>query len=52
MSSVRRFTERDIPEVAELHRRVFRPAAAIPDSWLERVPGVFLRGLPERGARH
>jgi len=41
MNVVRRFTERDIPQVAALHRRVFQPAAAVADTWLDAYRRYF-----------
>jgi hypothetical protein len=41
MTSVRRFVEDDIPQVAELHRRIFRTAEAAPMGWLESYRRYF-----------
>jgi hypothetical protein len=41
MSSVRRFVEDDVPQVAELHRRIFRTAETAASGWLESYRRYF-----------
>jgi hypothetical protein len=38
---IRRFCDQDVPEVAELHRRVMRPDAAAANGWMQEYRNYF-----------